>query len=149
MNEQPEAVSTPGVVQENILGVRIVAGIIDLVLLAILGIVMAVLFGDSSSDGGSFNLSLTGVPFVVYVVLSLAYYFVLENMSGQTVGKMMTHLKVVSTAGPLTPGKIAIRTLLRIVDGFGFYVVGVIVIAVSKEHQRVGDMAAGTNVVRA
>jgi uncharacterized RDD family membrane protein YckC len=133
---------------ENLLGVRIVAGLIDFVVIVIIGVIMTVLFGDTKTDDSSFEFSLTGAPFVIYVLLSFAYYFVLENARGQTLGKMAMGLKVVSTSGPMTPGKIVVRTLLRIVDGFLFYLVAVIAIAASKEHQRIGDMAAGTNVVR-
>ena len=147
MNES--ASTTPVAVRENLLGARIAAGIIDLVLLAILGVVFAVLFGDSSSDGGSFNLSLTGVPFLIYAVLCLLYYFAMEASTGQTVGKMAMRIKVVAAEGELTPGKVALRTILRVIDGFAFYLVAVIVIAVSKNQQRIGDMAAGTTVVRA
>jgi uncharacterized RDD family membrane protein YckC len=146
MNEMSGA--APVAASENLLGSRIVAGLIDFVVIVIIGIVMTVLFGDTETDDGGFQFSLSGVPFIVYVILSLAYYFILENRRGQTLGKMVMGLKVISTAGPLTPGKIAVRTILRLVDGFLFYLVAVIAIAASKEHQRIGDMAAGTNVVR-
>ena len=145
MNESAPAAVAP---TENLLGSRIVAGVIDLVVIVAIGVVMTVLFGDTESEDGGFEASLSGVPFLIYVLLSFAYYFVLENTRGQTLGKMVMGLKVVSTVGPLTPGKVAIRTLLRIVDGFLFYLVAVIAIAVSSNHQRIGDMAAGTNVVR-
>jgi uncharacterized RDD family membrane protein YckC len=42
-----------------------------------------------------------------------------------------------------------IRNVLRLVDGLPFlYLVGIITIAASKKKQRLGDMAAGTLVVR-
>ena len=134
--------------RENILGVRIVAGIIDLIIIVILGFVMGALFGESNADDDGFDLSLSGWPFIAYILLSMAYYFVLENSSGQTLGKMVMKIKVVSTDGPLTPGKVAVRTVLRIIDGFAFYLVAVVIIATSKNQQRLGDMAAGTTVVR-
>jgi len=41
------------------------------------------------------------------------------------------------------------RNLIRFVDQFpGFYVVGVIAMFVTRQHQRLGDLAAGTLVVR-
>jgi uncharacterized RDD family membrane protein YckC len=146
MNDSTSTVAVPA---ENLLRPRIVAGIIDLVVIVAIGVVMTVLFGDTESEDGSFEASLSGVPFLVYVLISFGYYFVLENSRGQTLGKMAMGLKVVSTAGPLTPGKVAIRTVLRVADGFLFYLVAVIAIAVSSNHQRLGDMAAGTNVARA
>ena len=63
---------------------------------------------------------------------------------------MIMGLKVASLDGAAYgPGKAFVRNLLRIVDGLPFlYLVGIFTIAVSKNHQRVGDMAAGTTVVR-
>ena len=43
-----------------------------------------------------------------------------------------------------------IRNLLRIIDGLPvFYLLGLIVMVSSKRKQRIGDMAAGTVVVKA
>jgi hypothetical protein len=42
----------------------------------------------------------------------------------------------------------AVRNLLRLVDGLLGYAVGVVVILVSSRNQRLGDLAAGTLVVR-
>jgi uncharacterized RDD family membrane protein YckC len=146
MNESTNA-AIP-VVRENILVIRIVAGIIDAVVLGVLFFVLAAFLGDSDSGDGGFSVSLSGLPFILYIALSFSYYFLLENSRGQTLGKMAMKIKVVSIEGPLTPGKVAVRTILRVIDGFFFYAVAVVVIAVSKNQQRIGDMAAGTTVVR-
>ena len=42
-----------------------------------------------------------------------------------------------------------LRTLMRIVDGIGSYVVAFVVALVSGKNQRLGDMVAKTLVVRA
>jgi uncharacterized RDD family membrane protein YckC len=44
---------------------------------------------------------------------------------------------------------VAIRTILRIIDGIFFYLVAFICVVATKQKQRLGDMAAGTLVVRA
>ena len=150
MNDTP-APAAP-IAAENILGVRIVAGIIDFITLAILGGVMSAIFGESEADGSSFAFNLSGVPFIVYIVLCFAYFFVFENATGQTLGKKVMGIKVVAADGLLTPQKVATRTLLRMVDGFPWvlpYLVGTVVAATSSKHQRIGDMAAKTVVVRA
>ena len=49
--------------------------------------------------------------------------------------------------GKLDWGASIIRNILRIIDGFAFYLVGAIVVWVSKKKQRLGDMAAHTLVV--
>jgi uncharacterized RDD family membrane protein YckC len=153
MNEEPmqsssETSSAPPL--ENLLGKRIAAGLIDLVIVAVIGVVFTVLFGDTKSDDGGFNASLSGAPFLIYVLIAFAYYFLMEASSGQTVGKMALGIKVVAANGTkASAGKIAIRTILRIVDGFLFYIVGILVIAFSGKHQRIGDMAGNTIVVSA
>jgi uncharacterized RDD family membrane protein YckC len=152
MNEeasQPTGPSTPPQL-ENLLGKRIVAGIIDLVLVIAIGAVLTALFGDTSSGDDGFNASLSGGPFLLYVVLVFGYYFVMEAFLGQTLGKMALGIKVVATSGSsASMGSIAIRTVLRIVDGFAFYLIAVLAIALSSKHQRIGDMAASTMVVSA
>jgi uncharacterized RDD family membrane protein YckC len=150
--------AAPAVEQaESITGLRIVAGIIDAVVLGVVFVIMSALFGESESssgDGGaSFEVNLSGGPFIIFLLMSLAYYLFPEAMTGQTLGKKIMRLKVVSLdGGTLSWGKVAMRTILRIIDGFPWiipYLVGIISIAVSKKQQRIGDMAAGTRVVRA
>jgi uncharacterized RDD family membrane protein YckC len=147
MNEEQGSSPAP---RENVTGIRIVAAIIDIILLAVVFGVMAALFGDSSSDNNSFSVNLSGGAAVIYFLIVVGYYLGLETMGGQTLGKKVMSIKVVAVDGPLTFGKVAIRTILRIVDGLPFlYLLGLIVVAVSKQNQRIGDMAAGTLVVKA
>ena len=141
---------TAPAVAENILGIRIVAGFIDVIVLVVLGGIMSTIFGESEADGSSFAFNLSGVPFLVYIGLCFAYYFVMENASGQTLGKKAVSIKVVAIEGKLTPQRVVTRTILRVVDGLPFlYLVGVITAATSSKHQRIGDMAGGTLVTRA
>ena len=116
-----ETASAQPVAVPDVIGPRIGAAIIDIILLSILFIVMSMLFGDSESDDGSFSANLSGLPFIIYVLLSFAYYFGMEFKLGQTIGKKLTGIKVVSADGAApTPGKIALRNVLRIVDGLPF-----------------------------
>jgi uncharacterized RDD family membrane protein YckC len=51
---------------------------------------------------------------------------------------------------PYSPTKAFIRNLLRVIDALPFlYLLGLIVMVSSKRKQRLGDMAAGTVVVKA
>ena len=82
--------------------------------------------------------------------MALAYYVVMEKTSGATLGKMAMKLKVVRQDGSAIDWQASVvRNLLRLIDGFFFYLVGAIVVWVSKSKQRLGDMAAHTIVVRA
>ncbi len=63
---------------------------------------------------------------------------------------MLLGIEVVREETEVVPGfgAAAIRTLLRLVDGFFFYLVAFIAVLASAKNQRLGDMAARTLVVR-
>lgn len=149
MNEEAAA-SPPPAPRENVTGSRIVAAFIDIILLGVVFAVLAALFGDTNSDDDGFSVNLSGAPGIIYFLIVFGYYLGLEAMYGQTLGKKVMGIKVVAIDGPLTLGKVAIRTVLRLVDGLpALYLLGLIVVAVSKQNQRIGDMAAGTLVIKA
>jgi uncharacterized RDD family membrane protein YckC len=128
-------------------GLRALAIIIDTLILMVVGWALAKMTGQTATAEG-FNV--TGAPALLLFFVGLAYYVVMEATSGATVGKKAMGLRVVSASGgPITWQASIIRNLLRIVDGFFFYLVGAIVVWVSKSKQRLGDMAAKTLVVKA
>ena len=119
---------------------RIAAGAIDLAVVAAVGLVLKTLTGGF----GAATLVLT-------VGWGLYYFFALEWTSGQTLGKRVMRLRVARADGD-APGirETAIRTVLRVVDGIGFYVVGLgAMLATGDRRQRLGDLAAGTVVTTA
>ena len=67
---------------------------------------------------------------------------------GQSVGKMVMRIRVVKKDGT-TPGigDFFMRWLLQLVD-LGFSGVGALVILISNNSQRLGDLAAGTMVIQ-
>ena len=80
-----------------------------------------------------------------------AYSMALEWLwRGQTVGKRVMKLRVVDDRGlGLRPGQVVIRNLLRVVDSLPlFYLIGGMCMVFSRHCQRLGDLAAGTVVVR-
>ena len=119
-------------------GLRIVAGIIDTIILMVV-IVPLVLFGGQGL-GTQLVISLIGI----------AYFIVMEATQGATIGKQVMGLKVVKKDGSaISWQESVIRNLLRIVDGLpAFYIVGIVCIALTPNKQRVGDMAANTLVVK-
>ena len=145
----------PAAPGKAVVGQRIGAALIDLVVLIVIGVVFVLLFGrhtTQSADGSSSaSFSLSGLPAFIYFLVDLAYYGVPEALTGQTLGKALLGLRVVKLDGsPCTPGAALIRTLLRLIDGLPFfYLIGLVCIAVSARAQRLGDMAAGTIVVAA
>ena len=127
-------------------GRRAVAIIIDMIVLGIIGYVIAMMTGQTTEGG--FNL--TGGPGLLFFLVVIAYYVVMEKVRGATLGKMAMGLKVVKQDGAALDWQASVvRNVLRIIDGLFFYLVGAIVIWVSKGKQRLGDMAAHTLVVKA
>ena len=89
--------------------------------------------------------------FVAFFVIWFGYGIVLEwCCHGKTVGKRIFNLRVVDEHGlQLTFGQIVVRNLMRGVDCLPvFYLVGGAVCVLSRRSQRLGDIAAGTVVVR-
>jgi uncharacterized RDD family membrane protein YckC len=95
---------------------------------------------------------LGGLTLIVTLVLIWSYFIFLEWLwNGQTVGKRMYRLRVINEDGsPAQFTAVLIRNLLRLVDFLpALYGLGVLVIVLSPKSQRLGDLAAGTYVVRA
>jgi uncharacterized RDD family membrane protein YckC len=109
-----------------------------------------------TSDPNSVVLSaIFWLAFLVFLLVQLAAewsYFVLFEMlsGGRSLGKMVARLRVVCDGGlAITFRASAVRNLLRIVDYLPTsYLVGLTSIVVSPEGKRLGDLAAGTLVVR-
>lgn len=83
------------------------------------------------------------ITFPVYI-----YPLVLESlMEGQTPGKKIMKIKVVKIDGyQANFGDYLIRWVFRVID-VSFLIVGFIMMIVSKNNQRLGDIAAGTAVI--
>jgi uncharacterized RDD family membrane protein YckC len=136
---------------ENVTGRRIVAALVDMVLLGVLFGLMTAIFGDVDRDGESFDATLEGWGFVAYVAVVFGYYILMEWQWRATLGKLLLGLRIAEGGEqPLTFWRVVVRQVLRVVDSLpAFYLLGLIVVAVSKRRQRIGDMAANTVVVRA
>jgi uncharacterized RDD family membrane protein YckC len=89
---------------------------------------------------------------IVGFIIWTSYFVVFEWLwKGQTPGKRWLKLRVIREDGrPITFWEAAVRNLLRIFDiqPFPFYSVGLICVFVSLRDQRVGDLVAGSVVVR-
>jgi len=128
------------------IGIRAVEGLIDLVVSFVILWIVAVLSGETLAGG----FQLVGAPAFLGYLLVFAYFLVMEALIGATVGKLMLKLRVVKEAdgSPIDWRASAVRNVLRIVDGFAFYLVGFLIICFTQKHQRLGDKVAGTVVVR-
>lgn len=91
------------------------------------------------------------VSVLLFFGFDIAYGIALEWLwRGQTIGKRVMGIRVIDSGGlRLTPGQVVVRNLLRAVDGLPlFYLVGGLASVVSRRAQRLGDLAAGTVVIR-
>jgi uncharacterized RDD family membrane protein YckC len=87
----------------------------------------------------------------IFALLPIMVYSLLQEwmMEGQTIGKKLFKIKVVKIDGyQATFMDYLTRWVMRLIDISGtLYLAGTISMAVSKSHQRLGDMAAGTAVI--
>lgn len=90
-----------------------------------------------------FSILLVTLPILLYCPLCEIFNH------GQTIGKRLMKLRVVMKDGT-TPslGAYLLRWLLFLVDGPLTSFCGIIVILVTRHRQRLGDLAAGTLVIR-
>ena len=128
--------------QHDVILPRVGAFILDHVISFLLGVGIGVALG--------LWLESRGAVYLGALVGLFGYFIVLEGLSGQTIGKRLFGLIVVSRDGtPITFRQSIARNLLRMVDGMLNYVVGLVVMLVSQDRQRIGDHVADTLVVRA
>jgi uncharacterized RDD family membrane protein YckC len=130
----------------HVTGRRILAIIVDGLLIgAPLGL-LSMLFGANGADNVNVSAPLVGLSTLLFFL----YFILMEGYLGQTIGKMLFGIKVVREDTGEIPGLGAatVRTLLRLVDGLFGYLVGFIAVLLSSKRQRIGDMAARTLVIR-
>jgi uncharacterized RDD family membrane protein YckC len=125
------------------LGSRAIALMLDwCIRIPILAIVAVVTWG--STIGAIVEIITAFLVIYVYDVLFEAYG------GGRTPGKRLTSLRVMHTDGrPEGLGTAAVRNIVRLVDFLpSVYVIGCASIITTVKNQRLGDLAAGTIVVR-
>lgn len=105
--------------------------------------------GDQLSSAPKWVIAVLII--VLFLLLSGYFTFFEWLWSGQTPGKRWLKLRVIREDGrPITFFEAAVRNLLREFDimPIPFYSIGLISVFVSGKDQRIGDMVAGTVVVR-
>lgn len=113
----------------------------------------ALLIGAYYALVGLLNYQADGLPYWLSLVLILPaffYHLVCEIfMNGQSLGKRQLRLKVVRLDGTQPGiGNYLLRFLLRPLDIWLYGSVAVITILINGKGQRLGDLAAGTTVVK-
>ncbi|GHG74979.1 hypothetical protein GCM10012319_23160 [Comamonas sp. KCTC 72670] len=127
---------------------RFLAWLVDAVIVLAMsaGILMAINVAMMAAPGFASALGI-----VIYFLVDWGYAITLETVwSGRTVGKRVMSLRVIQESGVrIGFYHAALRNLARPVDRLPvFYLVGGVSALVSRSQQRLGDMLAGTLVVR-
>jgi len=138
------------------IGSRFIALLIDtliwiagfLILLIVFALVMASIKTPSAIPGRWVGVLIGSSMFL----LNLGYFVLFEAFwNGRTPGKRVARIRVIQRSGrAIGLFESMARNLVRYVDmqPFPVYAVGVISMFATRQHQRLGDLAAGTLVVR-
>jgi uncharacterized RDD family membrane protein YckC len=142
------------------LGSRFLAALLDtliqtvvlLALILLVGLVNTLLGPLGGARSGDWVAGATVALVVLLLFLTYWGYHIFFEMAwnGQTPGKRLIGIRVLTTGGqPITLVHSLIRNLVRIVDYLpASYMIGAVAILVTPRCQRLGDLAAGTIVVR-
>ena len=125
-------------------GDRIVAYLIDFLIYIAYYIIIFYLMQYAGKSGGYYYLLVAIIPILLYQLLCEVF------MNGQSIGKRVKNIRVISLDGNQPHiGQYLIRWLFRIIDTMmSSGLVAILSIALSPKGQRIGDMLAGTTVVR-
>ncbi|MFL5959232.1 MAG: RDD family protein [Gaiellaceae bacterium] len=133
------------------IGSRFSSALVDYLLQGVILVALALVLGYGVGlDPGSGALASAVWTLCFFVVFN-GYDIGFEVLnSGRTPGKRLNGLRVVRESGaPVTFATSAVRNILRLVDILpGTYLVGMVSILVTRRNQRLGDLAAGTIIVR-
>lgn len=126
-------------------GERIIARLIDMV------IIILYLFATISFFNKVPTLVLYQVSYLLFIILPAVCYSLLFEVfnHGQSIGKMIMNIRVVMADGSSpTFGAYLLRWLLYLIDFTITGGLGLIFILMTKKSQRIGDLAAGTMVIK-
>ena len=125
------------------LGDRILAALIDYALLFCYLILFSIVFASISTQ--SMTVLVIGLlPYLLYFLLCELF------LNGQSIGKRVRKIKVARLDGSEpTLGNYLLRWILRPIDIELFSgMIAIVTIAINGRGQRLGDLAAGTTVVK-
>jgi uncharacterized RDD family membrane protein YckC len=143
------------------IGSRCLASLMDYLLQAIVFVAAIFLFAAIGSSGGASQSGtqhagevadkwVVAILILIPFLFQWGYFTLFEAFwSGRTPGKRLMKVRVIHQTGRgITFFESMIRNLIRAVDFLpSFYAVGVASLFITKRHQRLGDLAAGTLVV--
>jgi uncharacterized RDD family membrane protein YckC len=137
------------------IGSRFIALLVDYLIWGAGFLVVSLLFLFLLPGIGAFSRIsaqwATAIAIFIVFLVNWGYFTLFEAFwNGRTPGKRVARIRVIQQSGrAIGLFESMARNFVRYVDQIPFfYAVGVIVMFCNKQHQRLGDMAAGTLVVR-
>ena len=137
------------------IGSRFIAILIDYLIwgfvFLILGLLAAIVIPALHFFGGVSANWAIGIALLIVFLLQWGYFALFEAFgNGRTPGKRVAKIRVIHQSGRgINFVEALARNLVRFVDAApSFYAIGVVAMFLSKRSQRLGDMVAGTLVVR-
>ncbi len=136
------------------IGTRFLAALVDTLVILVLQVVASItllLFTDILVGDEQEVWLLAAVIGLISFAFLWGYYVFFEVIwNGQSLGKRWVGLRVIRTDGsPITLVESLIRNIIRLVDFLpAYYGVGVVTMFINEQSRRLGDLAAGTLVVR-
>lgn len=126
------------------IGSRIQAFFLDLLVIVAYGVILLLFFSQLGIVPPTAVMVILGLPPLLYHLLCEIF------LDGQSLGKRQMNIKVVKLDGSAPGvGAYLLRWLLRLVDiNMMTGAIAVLSIAISRNDQRLGDLAAGTTVVK-
>jgi uncharacterized RDD family membrane protein YckC len=125
-------------------GDRILAYLFDRVVIIAFMIAVGTFLYYTNARNEWIWIALLGFPYLFYSVFFEIF------MNGQTLGKYLLKIRVIRLNGtPATIGDYVLRWVFAIID-FGFLggAIAVILVAAGGKGQRLGDLVAGTTVIK-
>ena len=119
-------------------------------------VLVFVLIATSAPKSAAGDLSRTGEKWLIagiilfHFLMYWGYFTLFETFwNGQTPGKRFCKIRVIQQSGrQITFFEAMTRNLLRVIDMLpSVYLIGVITMLCNRQHQRLGDLAAGTIVI--
>jgi uncharacterized RDD family membrane protein YckC len=134
---------------------RLFAWLIDLfIIITYYTILMNVLQKISATHKSSdndlpFMYNISAIYLLLFVPILIYHLFFEVVMNGQSIGKKLMSIKVIGdNGGRPALHQYLIRWLLRPFDFFFFGLVGLLTVLNTKKNQRLGDLAAGTLLIK-
>jgi uncharacterized RDD family membrane protein YckC len=137
------------------IGSRFIALLVDYLIwgaaFLVLSLLAALILPDIKAFSNISEQWAVAIFTIIFFLFNWGYFTLFEAFwNGCTPGKRVAHIRVIQRSGrAIGLFESMARNFVRYIDQLPFcYVVGVISMFVTRQHQRLGDLAAGTLVVR-